>query len=662
AAAASAGTEAVPADIQAISEAGPAGAQAASERDAAEEAGQAGAEAVSEGGQAEGESPAGESDAGESPEGESGAEGQSGAGGPGGPSGGGGDQNYGLNNDENSVIVVNKGVMVTENAAAGTYTLAEGGYISETGINGISVEGADDQSNGIYVSADEDDFAYTIGGDELYYEVPGQNRKFNSVIKVKGPAEDPDAECWYGTGITTLGGLLTVKNVYIETEGFRASDIYTPKGDHETNLIVKDSVLKAAGGDHSFIPDFKLMVGSARATLLLGEDIWFYNTQVLSRDWGALSHDSNTNDIQLYAVNTYAETSKGGYALYALNGTENFMYGCNFVSPQYGMFIMGGGSALFDSIEGADEAALAYAEGEDFSSTVTADGRSFLAGGCNAAVFHVNATIMDPGTLTIKNAVVSTMPDDIVSAAGSEMAFDLDSYLLSPVLYGESWFYMQSCLGSLITTRSHGAVINIEEGSELRSANGVLLQTMIAYDSGAGNIFHDSTDTRELKDVEININTPAKGDILHQDYQRNLFVNINSEYDGRVQTGTITSWNNMWNEEELKAMLEKKGMSEQFELTEDIYQNIRSLLVREEDASAYTDLFGVNMTLSADAVWNVRGESSVLSLEVAEGAQINAAEIYINCSFGADGFLDRSTGEKLDAITAGTYENVVLAE
>lgn len=565
----------------------------------------------------------------------------------------GADQMYGLTNEENSVIVIQSGV-ITENAEAGTYELAASGEITGSAISGVKVTGADDQSNAIYLSEVDDAAEFTVGGKEDYYEVEGIG-SFNSVIEVQGPATDPESECWYGVGITTLGGIVTVENTYIHTEGYRASAIYTPSGDHETQLVVKDCVLWADGAPGGFIPDFKLLVGSARATLILGEDLWFYNTDIVAHDWGAFSHDTNTKDIQLYAVNSYGETYTGGYGIYALDGTQNYLYGTELVSPQYGMFVMGQGEAVLDSTAAADEAALAYAGDSQFE-----DRKAILAGGCNAAVFHVNGSVMDPGILTIRNAVVTTMAEDIVSKYGNEMYFDLESYLLSPVKFGESWFYMQSCLGTLVTTRSHGGIINIEEGAELKAANGVIVQTMIAYDDMAGSIFRDSGDTRELEDVTVNISTSVDGDILHEDYQRNMVINVGADYTGLVTTGSITAWNNLWSEEGLKALLIEGGYEDAFELNDEVVANIRSCLVREEDTTAYTDVFGVTMNIAAGGCWIVEGESSVLALNVADGAAVVADAIYVNCAFGEDGMLDPATGTAVEALTAGSYENVVL--
>lgn len=568
-------------------------------------------------------------------------------------------QNYGGTNETNSAVTVVNGD-VAENPESGSYELADGGQISGSSVSGIFLTGADTGSNALYLAADSDAAVFSVGGEQDNYTIEGVG-SFNSVILAEAPVTDPDVENFYGVGITTAGGLLTVNNTYIHTVGCRASAIYTMSGTpSETSLVVKDSVLWSDGAENGFMPDFVLMVGSARATLFLGEDIWFYNSAVIARDWGALSHDTNTSDIQLYAVNTYAETYAGGYCLYALDGTQNYFYGSKLVSAQYGMFVMGAGEAVLDNLDAADEAAMQYAGDESFENRLTEGGDTLVAGVVNGVVFHVNGNVMDPGVLTVSHAKISTMPEDVVSDYGNEMNFDFDSYLLSPVLYGESWFYLQNCYGSAIVTRSHGGIINIEQGAQITPSNGVLLQTLVAYDSSAGNIFHDSTDTRELKDVVLNIDAPIGGDVLHEDYQRDLYINISADYAGRVVTGSITAWNNLWTAENLQTLLEQGGHAGDFDLTDEAVSNIRSCLVREEDTAAYTDVFGVNMTISSGGCWNVEGQSSVLTLTIEDGGTVNADRIYIDCAFGEDGALDPATGTEVSSLAAGTYENVVL--
>lgn len=87
--------------------------------------------------------------------------------------------------------------------------------------------------------------------------------------------------------------------------------------------------------------------------------------------------------------------------------------------------------------------------------------------------------------------------------------------------------------------------------------------------------------------------------------------------------------------------------------------NIRTILVREEDTTGWKDELGVRLTISENGVWNVEEKSSVTTLTIAEGAAVNAAEMYVNCTLGEDGFLDASTGTLTD-IAAGEYSNVVL--
>ena len=65
---------------------------------------------------------------------------------------------------------------------------------------------------------------------------------------------------------------------------------------------------------------------------------------------------------------------------------------------------------------------------------------------------------------------------------------------------------------------------------------------------------------------------------------------------------------------------------------------------------------GAHLTMNSGAVWNVTGDSTLVSLTVSEGAQITgAAEIYVNC-----GGFDITKGELVDSLPAGEYANVVI--
>lgn len=74
----------------------------------------------------------------------------------------------------------------------------------------------------------------------------------------------------------------------------------------------------------------------------------------------------------------------------------------------------------------------------------------------------------------------------------------------------------------------------------------------------------------------------------------------------------------------------------------------------------YAVINGIHLTMNEGAVWQVSGESRIVSLHLAEGASIQAAEgcgieIYVNCEG-----LEAAAGEKVEELTAGDYENVVI--
>ena len=562
-------------------------------------------------------------------------------------------------NEETSVVVLMNGELEGPADAFGTGEMAVGGLMDGTTVSGVRIIGTTDESNGVFVKTENDGQITTIGGAEDYFDVEGIG-SFNTVIDVYGKTDaDPGTEHTYGTAITVNGGVLNIDNVYARTEGWRSGTLYTMSSDHPAVVVIKDSVLRSDGADGSWMPDAKLFPGSARNTLLLGGDMWIYNSSLITRDWGSISQDMKLIKTSTYTVNSISEAYRGGYTYFALDGSQNYIYGSRLVSAEYGLFAFCAPSVTFDSLDAVDEAALQHADGIDFSEPVYENGRTLLAGGVNAIVIN-SMSSLGPAEITVRNTTLSTMDEDITSACGNEMHFDFEKFLVNSDSNSEAWFYLANDKGAAITARSHGSTITLGEGTEIRSSTGVLLETTQEFDAMAGIPFHDSTDDNVMEPYYLNIEAPVTGDILHKDYMMDMFVNVSSEYTGRTVTGSITAWNNIWSKEGLAALLEQWGMTDRFELTDEAAANIRSVFVREEDTAAYTDVFGIKMAVAEGGIWNVQGESSVISLTVADGAAVNASEIYVDCAFGSDGYLDASTGTQVDVLEAGEYSNVVL--
>lgn len=92
----------------------------------------------------------------------------------------------------------------------------------------------------------------------------------------------------------------------------------------------------------------------------------------------------------------------------------------------------------------------------------------------------------------------------------------------------------------------------------------------------------------------------VKGDIRHEDYQRRMTVMLeNTTLTGNIVSGTMEDWNSRWSE----------------------YGAV-NWVVDER----YDTVYGVELTVGADGVWNVTGASSLRCLTLEEGAALNGVD------------------------------------
>ena len=571
-------------------------------------------------------------------------------------------------NSPTAAIVIDEDNLTYGEGFSGELTVSDNGKVTATEISGVKIVGSGND-NGIVIR-NTTGGTIAIGGQEINYDGNGDwIKESNTAIIIDGHADDPDVEGKFATPILVDAGegssLVTVDNTYIKTTGYRAPTLISINSD--CSVVFRNSYLETTGGGKSFMPNFKLLSGSTRTTCLMSENTWFYNSVIVSRDWGAVSLDT-TPYANIYMLNSYAESWTGGYGLYAVNGTTTYMYGSKMLASQYGMFLMGNGAVVMDSLDAADETALNHQSYVNFSETVTDDGKTVVAGSINAAVVHVNsgvgqAGLKDPASLVVKNSTLSTMPEDVMSTLGHDMTFvDMEDYLLNPIKdQGASWFYLQYGKGSLVFARSAGIDVTFGEGAILKPANGVLVHSAIGYDSDAGNIYNDSSlkIADKISHITVNIDTPVSGDILHDDYQRYLYLNVNADYSGAVTSGTIDTWNELWSDASLETMLEEAGYSEADFSVAANGDTIRDNLIRE--TGDYPAVYGTVVKVADGVKWTVTDTCSMSSLTVGEGSELILPvgySVYVDC--GDD--YSYLSGKKLDAVEPGVeYKMVVIA-
>jgi hypothetical protein len=601
-----------------------------------------------------------------------------------------------------------------------TDTLAEGGVGGQSGIminNRSTSDAADD-----VITIGGSDLLYSV--DSQYSEIA--NRKFNTVVildnddkgelnplgadsnEVFDEIEDLDnSNCTFpGVGLYIAGNKLNVTNALIETIGTHRPALYTASNDdanyavdQQATVVLTDSVLIGWGseGDGSSAPTFTGMYGSTRPTLLNSNgDIYFYNSSVYCSDWGAYSLDqaSGTN---LYVVNSYDINTVGGYGVYAL-GADNvvWMYGSKSVSAQYGIILCAQGTIYMDNLAAAaDTRDITVAAGADrtdttFSSDAMAEydgtidvadalnegGISFVSGSVNAVSFTADGSGQNLDShLFATDTYFSTLDEDVADQDGNlltdVMDFNALSYLVdyNPITNGAPYFFFNHIDGSTLCYRS----INnqtVLTNSVLASKTGVVIQSVLGYDPSAGGI--DVTDGTEYVGLDITLaDMEVTGDILHEDYQRKMVLSLaNTDLTGAVVTGTLATWNtNIENEIEaswnsvdpnVDATLTVGEVAEAAGINKDL--TISTL----EKNDTYESFWGVRMSIDADSVWTVTGESSLKELTIASADSIQAPEGYelaIYTGVAMDNTMltyDVTTGTQLTELVPGTYENVVI--
>ena len=602
-----------------------------------------------------------------------------------------------------------------------TETLADGGVAGQSGIvinNQASSEAADDV---IYIGGDGENYDV----DSQYSAVAG--RKFDTVVILgaddrneENPLgaesggtfdmiEDLDnSNCTFpGVGLYVAANKVYVTNTLIETTGTHRPVLYTASDDdankavdQQATVVVTDSVLMGWGseGNGSSAPTFTGMYGSTRPTLLNSDnDLYFYNSAVYSSDWGAYSLDQ-AGGTHVYIVNTYSINTVGGYGVYAL-GADNsvWMYGAKSVSAQYGIILCAQGSIYMDNVAAAEETqsitvaagasatpttfdadAMAEYDGSiDSADYLTEDGNCFIAGSVNAVSFTADGSGQYLDSHLIANGTYfSTLDQDVADEDGNEltdvMDFNALSYLVdySPITNGAPYFFFNHIDGSTLCYRS----INNESvltGCTLASKTGVVIQSVLGYDSSAGGI--DVADGTEYVGVNITLNDmDIQGDILHEDYQRQMNITMNNTtLEGDIVTGTMEEWNTNI-EAEIEAAWGSVDPNVDAELTvgevaEAAGIDMANTIATLEKNDTYESFWGARLTMDENSVWTVAGISSLAQLTVADPDSIQApagCELAIYVDVPMDNTMlgyDYTAGTQIEALEAGvTYENVVI--
>ena len=404
-------------------------------------------------------------------------------------------------------------------------------------------------------------------------------------LGVDSPATDDDT----GGAATNIdnGATLYISDSELVVDGAAR---YVTANYNDAKLIVNNSTVTSTGSNDNtadvsdpFSNEALLISGTARANFSIGAtQTYYYDSVCTAEGWAALSTDSATgNGLDLYAYNTEGIAENGGYSTYADTNCRVWLYGSRLTAAEIGCIISKNGQIHSYGSDSAPDDVMQYHEGKE----VSVD--SSIVGGRNAVMIHApdmmgqGLMAADCGTFYAENTTLAT-DNDLRSTK------DYNDY-------GEAvGAYIDDISGDIFLIRSTSADIQLKHVT-MDSYNGVLVHTVLNADS-MGN-FLAAGDGEQVNPVAVTMeDMDVTGDILHEDYQRQMTVDLeHTTLTGNLVSGTMDSWNQQWTN----------------------YGEVNWVVDDSFDAD-----YGIALTVGDGAVWNVTGNSSLKSLTVMEGGTV----------------------------------------
>jgi hypothetical protein len=532
-----------------------------------------------------------------------------------------------------------------------TYGL--GGVYIYSGAEDWDEENAVGNSGIVINGMTDEETPFVLGGTEDVYEAPN-GESYNSVI-VLATDENEDVatdatETAPGVGLAYNGTSIELNNVYIEATGTGRPCILMPSNMRDSNVTQLADLICV----DSYLRDY-----STRATVLMGNDVYFLKSTAITSSWGALSYDNT--EATMYVVDSVVNSvGTSGYGVYDAAGCTAYFYGIRDVAGDTGVTICRNAVLYVGGLQDTpDDVAAVYDGTQDLlTPTATEDGTSFLAGGYTALMMHADMAGADSQAVAyIQNSVLSTEIEDVVFAEGQSLA-DMDVAATYAERGAVSYLQWQDLAGATALLKSHSGKL-VFDNCELNSRTGVAVRTAFVYDSMASGIY--PIDGTEYVGDEVDFqNMTVTGDVIHDDYMRKMDLNLeNASLIGKVVSGTCASWNAKYETIDMDA-LAAAGI----DLSETDEDTIRTSFVYND---TYETIWGVRMTIDGTSTWTVTGDSNLYSLTLADGAVVTAPEgkalaIYVDCAMSGDAVTyDKSTGTQIDSLEPGvTYTGVVI--
>lgn len=406
------------------------------------------------------------------------------------------------------------------------------------------------------------------------------------------------------SGAVNASGDLTV----IENQAIISVGSSAVQDSGATSIVVRDSVVvgvdPAPTAPLTGNPGNLLVAGNVRTTLALSQSHAYYiNSTILSSNWAALSTDGavpateeGQEELSLYAYGSLARTIEGGYGAYSDLFCNLYLFGSDIEAAEIGIISGTYGKVTVGPVAmGEENANLAkYLTEADKAAQPDKDKGSVVAGGRNAIMIH---SVNLPPYWEYEGYSQEELPlyAAPIYAEGSTLKTDLS--LDMGVRYDAAkQAYIDHTAGSVILVKSTNTDIDLVGCEVLPDPNGTgaLIQTVYNNDTMFMNAVPDG---EQYPGVRVSMtDMDAAGDILHEDYQRDMYVTLSAaSLTGAVNAYDCAHW---------IAAAEAEGFSD-YALDE-----------------SYAASHGVSLTLTDGSVWTVTGESTLSSLTIDEGSSV----------------------------------------
>lgn len=352
-----------------------------------------------------------------------------------------------------------------------------------------------------------------------------------------------------------------------------------------------------------------LVGGNLRTTLALKQaQAWYINSKIDAANWAGFSTDSGRPALEQgqkeQAVHVYGSSATvhdAGYGVYSDVFCNVFLYGTKLKAAEIGIISGTFGHFVTGSIADG-EAYVPLAEKlkpEDMAKQPDKTRSTRVLAGRNAIMAHC---VSLPPFWIYPGFSQEELPYNVAKAELKNTLLKTDMSLDGGLVYPkESAAYIRHHAGSLVLIKSCNVDFSFDnvQMEPDPTGTGALIHTAINSDI-AFMVRVPDGETHPGQRITMK-NMSVSGNILHEDYQRDLYLTLeNTTLTGRVITGTVDTWNTL-------------AVSEGFP----------SFAINPQ---GYQNVHGSHITLGAGSCWIVTGESTLNTLTVHETARICAVE------------------------------------